>query len=198
MVTYTGKPCTKAWQGWDSFFFFFLLYFNYLILFLKSRLRFPMSLIFFKNAHFGYVTKTVLMTYQCFGCCSAVLAERQRFLFFPTLLCTPNPIRSLEVRSKLGGDTSWRADSNWLKGYSTPCNTMLSNKTERRGFAGRQSFAQRLAGHHSAYGRWRVIALASLVLSSSFLPLLDYPYLDSWVPLLLFLLFSPPSCCRRL
>lgn len=157
-----------------------------------------MSLIFFINAHFGYVTKTVLMTYQCFGCCSAVLAERQRLLFFPAPLCTPNPIRSLEVCSKLGGDTSWTADSNWLRGYSTPCNTMLSNKTERRGFAGRQPFAQRLAGHHSAYGRWRVIALASLVLSSSFLPLLDYPYLDSWVPLLLFLLFSPPSCCRGL
>lgn len=135
---------------------------------------------------------------------TSVLAVVQQYsqsvnvFFFPTLLCTPNPIRSLEVCSKLGGDTSWTADSNWLRGYSTPCNTMLSNKTERRGFAGRQPFAQRLAGHHSAYGRWRVIALASLVLSSSFLPLLDYPYLDSWVPLLLFLLFSPPSCCRGL
>ena len=94
-----------------------------------------MELAFFIAAHmvlwFGFVTKTVLVTYQSFSYCGTVLAQHQGFLC--SSLCPPGS--RLGLGKMLGGNTAKTADSNYPKGYSTPYNITLSNKTWKDQFS---------------------------------------------------------------
>lgn len=70
--------------------------------------------------HFEFVTKTVLITHQCFGYFWAEFAQHKGIFFFP--LCPQQWI-------SWGCTNSWEEihDRNWPKGYSKPCSVVHSN-----------------------------------------------------------------------
>lgn len=89
----------------------------------------------------------MLITCWCFDCCGAVLTLSSDFSVSLTAL----PVRRLEVRKKLGGDTARTADLHWPEAYSLPYDVMWDNKMgELVGLW--QPAPQRLSGHQSAGG----------------------------------------------
>lgn len=122
---------------------------------------------------FGCVTKPRLMAHQWLVCGWVALAQHQGFFFSHS---------RLGVGRGLGGDTTQTAGSGWPEGYSMLYNVMLSNKNwgeqvlgEVAVAWGRQLLLRGWFWHHSAYGRWWVISLASLLVFF-FLLLLSFTY----------------------
>jgi len=157
---------------------------------------------FFAATHrvlcFRFMTRTVQVTDQCFGCGWTVLGQCQGFLF--VLLPPPPPALSgLGLGKRLGGDIARTADPNWPKGYSVQYHVALSIKTglpEEEGegvLFSKVAFAQRLLDISPLVGVVDWLPVHHL----NFFPLhfLNWLCLDSWVLLWLFL-FSPLSCCR--
>lgn len=94
---------------------------------------------------FGRVTKAVLTTGPCVGCCRAVLSH------FPTL---PPAVSRLRMGTKLGRDTTWTVNPNWPRVYSMPYNAL---ENWRKGILGEADIAigQRLTA--SVY-LWEVMS----------------------------------------
>lgn len=59
---------------------------------------------------FAAVSRTELVTHQCFGCCGAVLAQLEGFL--SSILPPPRKASRLELGKKLGGDAAGTAEPN--------------------------------------------------------------------------------------
>ena len=95
------------------------------------------------GAVFRVVTKTVLITQQCFHYCWAVLADHQGFLFFWLF---PLSTTRLGVGKKLEGNTGRTADLNWPKGFSMLDDNILNVKNCREGFLGKQPLLREWLG----------------------------------------------------
>jgi len=94
---------------------------------------------------FGFVTKTVLITHQCFGCFWMMLAKPQGRLFFPCCC----------QRAGWGGQEDGRGHS-WPKlarEYSIPCGVLLSNKNWGRETRGEFNFQ----GDGSSETAWALV-----------------------------------------
>lgn len=65
---------------------------------------------------FGSGTKAGLVTHQCLAIAKQCLHSGKAFSFFQ---CASS-VNRLGVGKKLGGDTTWAADSKWPGGYSKP------------------------------------------------------------------------------
>lgn len=116
---------------------------------------------------FEFVTKTVLMTHQCFDYCWAVLAQCQHYLLFQL---PPQPVNRIGVYKKQGGSTTRTANPKWPNGYSMPY-VIISSKTERKGILGKVAIARRLARDWSTCGRWQVPLYHLFFVCLVFLPL---------------------------
>lgn len=87
-----------------------------------------MELILFKAACmvlcFGFVTKTALVTHQCFGYCPAVPAQHQHFLLFP--------YSAAQQRHQGGQEAGWgHSQDRWPKQSTGMLHTdhlLLSNR----------------------------------------------------------------------
>lgn len=116
-----------------------------------------MELIFFTAACvglcFGSVTKTALVTHQCFGYCPAVPAQHQHLLLFPY---------SAAHQGHQGGDTARTGGPSWAQGCYTPHDLLLSNRNWGKGVLEPVAIAWGPAGHQSPWDRWWVTAFASL------------------------------------
>lgn len=74
-----------------------------------------------------FVTKTVLITYQCFGYCWVMFAEHPGFFFFSAL-----PSQWLDCRCPRNWEVAKSGQlrqGHWWKGYLMPYEAMLSNKS---------------------------------------------------------------------
>lgn len=89
-----------------------------------------MELVFFIAAPvvlcFGFVTKEMLIKYQCFSYCWIQLVTASKSCLFFTL--PPGNRAGLGVGRMLGEDAARTAEPPWPKGYSSS-HVMLSNKT---------------------------------------------------------------------
>lgn len=143
-----------------------------------------MELGFFVEASvvlfFGFITKTTLITNQCFSYCWTKLTQHvtqgEGWVW----------ARGWE-RTHLG-HLSW-ADQRVY--YSIPCNLMLSNSNWGEDVSGEVSITWRLAGHHSTCGRRWAIAFVSLTYFWLFFFHILKVYFDPWVSSLSLFLFSP-------
>lgn len=99
-------------------------------IFLLYYFGFDWELFFFQTACmvlcFMIVTKTGLITHQCFSCCLAMFVQNQGHLCFS--LCSPSLASRLRVSKRLGGSTALGCSLKLTKGNSMPYNIMLSNK----------------------------------------------------------------------
>lgn len=129
---------------------------------------------------FGFGTKTVLITNQCFSYCWTKLTQHvtqgEGWVW----------ARGWE-RTHLG-HLSW-ADQRVY--HSIPCNLMLSNSNWGEDVSGEVSITWRLADHHSTCGRRWAIAFVSLTYFWLFFFHILKVYFDPWVSSLSLFLFSP-------